>query len=458
MGLNGGALHALWTMHGLGALDGSNEEALQSVIDALSHPAPGVRKAAIQVLPKSRHLINVVVDSDIIKDVDPHTQLAALLAISEVPGSHILGQKLYELSKSTDLIQDLWLSQALFIAANQHKGGFIDAYQEDNNAVDYVIPAEEKKEEIPSVWNKWDDPQEVTRNWPSFQSGQAWEQTELPEFDGRVIAYKEVYLKTVPKSAFLHLGRIGQSDRGFINGTMLHETRNDPEKLRIYEVPVSSLKRGMNYILLTITDNEGPGGLLGPNDQLFLRTDQDNQSIAGEWKYYVQERKSRGINYSEFEASEPLGARFIAYNTGPQANLNQSAQSDPDAVKISLSAVRNQMTYDQLELVVPAGKTIEIVFENPDLMQHNLLIIAPGSLETVGKAADELARSPDGQEKQYIPQIPQVLYASPLVNPGGTYVLRFTAPEEPGAYPFVCTFPGHWQTMNGIMKVEGVVN
>jgi azurin len=116
------------------------------------------------------------------------------------------------------------------------------------------------------------------------------------------------------------------------------------------------------------------------------------------------------------------------------------------------------MTYDQLELVVPAGKTIEIVFENPDLMQHNLLIIAPGSLETVGKAADELARSPDGQEKQYIPQIPQVLYASPLVNPGGTYVLRFTAPEEPGAYPFVCTFPGHWQTMNGIMKVEGVVN
>jgi len=27
-------------------------------------------------------------------------------------------------------------------------------------------------------------------------------------------------------------------------------------------------------------------------------------------------------------------------------------------------------------------------------------------------------------------------------------------PEITGDYPFVCTFPGHWQTMNGVMTVE----
>ena len=32
--------------------------------------------------------------------------------------------------------------------------------------------------------------------------------------------------------------------------------------------------------------------------------------------------------------------------------------------------------------------------------------------------------------------------------------LRLSAPSNPGDYPFVCTFPGHWRTMNGVMHVE----
>ncbi len=30
----------------------------------------------------------------------------------------------------------------------------------------------------------------------------------------------------------------------------------------------------------------------------------------------------------------------------------------------------------------------------------------------------------------------------------------FTAPKEPGEYPYVCTFPGHWRLMKGVMTVE----
>ncbi len=33
------------------------------------------------------------------------------------------------------------------------------------------------------------------------------------------------------------------------------------------------------------------------------------------------------------------------------------------------------------------------------------------------------------------------------------HVLRFKAPSKPGIYPYVCTFPGHWVIMNGIMVV-----
>ena len=63
------------------------------------------------------------------------------------------------------------------------------------------------------------------------------------------------------------------------------------------------------------------------------------------------------------------------------------------------------MKYDLKTFTVEAGKPVEIIFENPDFMQHNLLIVQPGSLETVGKAADKLASDPKGAEMNYVPDL-----------------------------------------------------
>jgi putative heme-binding domain-containing protein len=38
-------------------------------------------------------------------------------------------------------------------------------------------------------------------------------------------------------------------------------------------------------------------------------------------------------------------------------------------------------------------------------------------------------------------------------RPSLIHVLRFNAPTEPGIYRYVCTFPGHWVVMNGVMVV-----
>jgi azurin len=113
------------------------------------------------------------------------------------------------------------------------------------------------------------------------------------------------------------------------------------------------------------------------------------------------------------------------------------------------------MKYDISEFTVEAGKEVTITFENPDFMQHNLLILATGSLEKVGKAADAMASESGAAEKNYVPDMPEVLFNTPLVNPEQTVTLSFTAPAEPGEYPFVCTFPGHWRIMQGVMKVVG---
>ncbi len=122
--------------------------------------------------------------------------------------------------------------------------------------------------------------------------------------------------------------------------------------------------------------------------------------------------------------------------------------------EITITTIKEQMKYDIEEIELRAGETVAFVFENVDAMQHNLLIGDVGSLETIGTAADRLAQQ-QGEAQDYIPNLPQVLAATPLVNPGESYRLIFRVPEQPGVYPFVCTFPGHWRMMNGRIIVAG---
>jgi azurin len=152
------------------------------------------------------------------------------------------------------------------------------------------------------------------------------------------------------------------------------------------------------------------------------------------------------------EYKERLARLLVSWSV-----LSPNEISDPNAQVISLKAIKETLKFDKKEFTVTAGKPVEIVFENPDAMQHNIVIGQPYSLETIGKEADKLITQKDGAEKNYVPAIPQVLFSTPLINPNQTYRLKFTAPAEAGEYVFVCTFPGHWRIMNGVMKVVSAV-
>ncbi|RTZ67855.1 MAG: hypothetical protein DSZ35_05570 [Verrucomicrobia bacterium] len=55
---------------------------------------------------------------------------------------------------------------------------------------------------------------------------------------------------------------------------------------------------------------------------------------------------------------------------------------------------------------------------------------------------------------QFVPKSKKVLHATRMVAPLSATALRFTAPKEPGDYPYICTFPGHWIIMKGVMVVK----
>ncbi|MEX2594861.1 MAG: PVC-type heme-binding CxxCH protein [Anditalea sp.] len=134
IGLNSPAVHALWTLHGLGALDGSNQEALQVAIKALSHPADGVRKAAVEVLPENEQAIAAFQESGIIQDPNLNVRMHAFLSLATMPTSDAVGELLYGASMSPENAKDDWLSKALFAAAINHEESFLAASSKNGAA------------------------------------------------------------------------------------------------------------------------------------------------------------------------------------------------------------------------------------------------------------------------------------------------------------------------------------
>lgn len=112
------------------------------------------------------------------------------------------------------------------------------------------------------------------------------------------------------------------------------------------------------------------------------------------------------------------------------------------------------MQFSPQELHAAAGTRVRLVFENPDLLVHNFALCAPGSVEEIGAMADQLAATPDGVKRNYIPDSPKILAHTGLVAPKSRAEITFVTPKVPGHYPYLCTFPGHWRIMKGVLIID----
>jgi len=132
--------------------------------------------------------------------------------------------------------------------------------------------------------------------------------------------------------------------------------------------------------------------------------------------------------------------------------------SQPNLKRVEISCQPERMLFTVKQFAVTAGQPVKIVFTNPDATDHNLVIVKPDALADVGMAANEMAKDPKNANSDFVPASKRdlILHASPMIGPTRkslVHVLRFRAPTEPGIYPYVCTFPGHWVVMNGEMVV-----
>ncbi len=134
-GLNVGAIHAIWTLQGLGVVDGQSRGS-DAVAQAMRHPSPAVQRNAVLASTHADLRMNSMVVTTIFAQIDPkrweqltpQVQLASLLKIAETPSRKQVGISLAFLAQRP--MEDRWLIDALTAAACTHGVSYLNGLAE----------------------------------------------------------------------------------------------------------------------------------------------------------------------------------------------------------------------------------------------------------------------------------------------------------------------------------------
>lgn len=184
--------------------------------------------------------------------------------------------------------------------------------------------------------------------------------------------------------------------------------------------------------------------------------ERDAQLAAQLSELLIAEAEATPINARTsdrfIDASQLAESLLTALPAEASRSLRQRWQAISVRV-VRIKTVEEEMRYDLKYFAVEAGRPVEIVLQNADLMPHNLVITQPGALKEIAMLAAKMPPDQAPGGKQYVPDDPRVMFATSMVSAGKQERLAFEAPTTVGEYPFVCTFPNHWMRMYGVMVV-----
>jgi azurin len=113
----------------------------------------------------------------------------------------------------------------------------------------------------------------------------------------------------------------------------------------------------------------------------------------------------------------------------------------------------NPLAYDTKTISAQAGQKVKVTFNNTHAtlpQPHNFVI---GKLGTKDKMMTIAMSGMTLVDKGYIPDSPDILAHTKLLQPGTSETIEFIVPTA-GEYPYFCTFPGHVAIMNGILTAK----
>ena len=151
-----------------------------------------------------------------------------------------------------------------------------------------------------------------------------------------------------------------------------------------------------------------------------------------------------------------LGAMTLALAGCGGAETDTSADGGVAEVRIGSD---DQMRFDIDEFTVSPGQQVRLTLDHNgqmsvEQMGHNVAILQAG--EDPIAFGNEVGREGGNMDNEYVPESMRnrVVAFTRMIGGGESDTIEFTAPDETGEYPFVCTFPGHFSIMRGVMIVE----
>lgn len=172
----------------------------------------------------------------------------------------------------------------------------------------------------------------------------------------------------------------------------------------------------------------------------------------------------------ESEPAEPMQSESDAMaqetEAAPATEAEASTAASGEVVTVGDDGIArvtiggtDQMQYTVNEFSVEAGQEVELTFVHEgrlpvEQMGHNVVIL-PAS-EDYMAFGQSLVGGDASLENDYLPEGMRdgLIAYTDMIGGGETTTITFTAPDTPGEYPFLCTFPGHYPMMNGVMIVR----
>lgn len=115
----------------------------------------------------------------------------------------------------------------------------------------------------------------------------------------------------------------------------------------------------------------------------------------------------------------------------------------------------DQMQFDKTELKVPVGEPIVLTLKHSgkmakNVMGHNFVLLNQGV-----DFKDFAEKAAIASDTEYIPTSEKrsVLAHTKVIGGGESDTIEFTV-NEAGTYEFLCTFPGHYAIMRGVLIAE----
>ena len=137
------------------------------------------------------------------------------------------------------------------------------------------------------------------------------------------------------------------------------------------------------------------------------------------------------------------------------AVLSAGAASLSAAPRVVEITANDQMKFSVATIDAKVGEEIKVVFKNvgtlpKEAMGHNWVLLKPGA-DVAGFATAAMT----AKDTDYVPAAKKgdVVAFVKVLGPKQEGDVTFTVPAA-GDYTFICSFPGHYMLMKGVLKAK----